>query len=210
MELATFIKEAKFTFDISNPSLDLRLCDTRMEEIPSWKDYPSKKYDYEDDSGKKVRNKNPRNAFNGIVLYIVFLYDKKSPFHKKFQDTKKKKEEVIRESGISVDIDNEEVLDMSVDFLMYQNDKLWTEICVHESLFAEYTGILLKPMNESKDKDLIAATNAKQKTREEFSSIRVKLESLYLEFFGGDKELLEKAQKTSRFKPENIGRVIRG
>ncbi len=210
MELATFIKEAKFTFDIDDPKLDFRVQDARMEEIPSWKEYPSKKYDHEDDSGKKVKNKNPRNAFNGIVLYIMFLYDKKSPFHKKYQDLKKKRDEAIKESGISVDVNNEEVLDMTVDFLMYQNDKMWTEICVHESLFSEYTGILLKPMNESKDKDLIAATNAKQKTREEFSSIRVKLDSLYLEFFGGDKDLLEKAQKTSRFKPESISRALRG
>jgi hypothetical protein len=211
MQLATSITEAKFRFGISENEMDLRLSAKDMEDIPSWKDYPSKKYSWTDDKGKKHPNRNPRNAFNKIAMYILFLYDKNSPFHKKHQDIKKKKEMAILESGISPElVDNEEVLEMTVDFLMFQNDKLWTEIVVHESLFSEYTGILLKPMNEAKDKDLVAATNAKQKTREEFSNVRVHLEKLYNEFYLGDKEVLEKANKNSKLSPESISKAIKG
>lgn len=218
IEYPTFIKESSFTFDIEQNDLDLRLSNPIMDQIPSWKDYPSKQFDKKDDDGKTIRNKNKREHFNSIVLYIIFVFDKKSPFHLKYRDIKKKKEIAAQEASLPekdgfdeqvLNNENEEVLKMTVDFLTFQNDKMWTEIAVYESLFSEYAGLLFKPINESKDKDLVAATNSKAKIREEFSSVRLQLDRLYMEFYGNDTSLLDKAQKTTRFSPESVSKKLR-
>lgn len=216
IEFASFVSENTFSFKIDENELDLRLSNPEMNQIPSWEAYPSKAFDKKDDEGKVIRNKNKREDFNGIVLYIIFMFDKRSSFNSKFLDVEKKRIAAIHEAQLSDSLtsnvllnDNEEIIAMIVDFLKYQNSKLWTEICVYESLFFEYANLLFKGINESRDKDLVSATNAKAKIREEFSSVRVQLDKLYEKFYNGDKVLEEKATEVVRFSPESVAKKLK-
>jgi len=183
-----------------------------MNEIESWKKFPS---------GKN---------FDEIALYIMFMYQKDSPLVKKFSDVTKRREEAIKESGISgqmaeslkyMSIDPgekdkpnplkktfDQIIKMIVDFLMYQNDVDWSVICLLESLFVEYSTILITGIsNVNNDKDLVAATNAKKVTREELMRVKDDLKQLKNEFYNGDTELIDVVEKKIRFTPEGISNM---
>lgn len=212
MDLATTLKDHKWIFNIKCEHRDLRLSDDRMNEIESWKKFPS---------GKN---------FDEIALYIMFMYQKDSPLVKKFSDVTKRREEAIKESGISgqmaeslkyMSIDPgekdkpnplkktfDQIIKMIVDFLMYQNDVDWSVICLLESLFVEYSTILITGIsNVNNDKDLVAATNAKKVTREELMRVKDDLKQLKNEFYNGDTELIDVVEKKIRFTPEGISNM---
>jgi hypothetical protein len=209
VKFADYIKNHEWTFKIECEHADIRLCDPTMEKIQAWKEFP--------------QNKN----FTELSRYIQFMYQKNSPLVPKFRDVKKRREVAIEESGLKgkiaecvllmTDVSDSDkdpykfsmVVDMILGFLMFQNDKLWTRICIHESLFLEYSKILMTGIKTvNSDKDLVAATNAKKVTRSEFNDVGIELEALYEKFFNGDKEIVEKIKEDYRFTPENISRKI--
>jgi|GEM_PF-2025017 len=212
MDLATNLKAHKWLFNIDGEHRDFRLSDKRIEDIKSWKDYPNNK------------------QFNEIMLYILFMYQEDSPIVKKFSgDLGKRREEAIKESGLSgelaecmqlmtVDpggeIENpmkkifDKVIKMILDFLMYQGDIDWANICIFESLFLEYSTILMKGISNVKnDKDLVAATNAKKVTLEEYMKVTEALKETKNRFYNGDTSLQAVAEKKMRFTPEGISKM---
>lgn len=212
MELATYLKEHKWVFNIECEYNNLRLCNEKMmEELKSWKDFKGKN-------------------FNEIALYILFMYQKDSPLVKKFSDVKKRREEAIKESGLDGELAEslqlmcidpgekdkpnplkktfDQIIKMIVDFLMYQGDVDWSLICILESLFVEYSTILITGIsNVNNDKDLVAATNAKKVTREELMRVKDDLKQLKNEFYNGDMDLADVAEKKLRWTPEGISKL---
>jgi len=209
MELATYLKDHKWIFNIECDFKDFRLCDKRIENIKSFKEFP------------------PNKDFNEILLYILFMYQKDSPLVKKYtSDLKKRREEAVKESGLEggmaecltlmtvepgEDSENplkktfDKVVKMILEFLMYQGDLDWANICVFESLFLEYSTILLTGISNVKnDKDLVAATNAKKITMEEYMKVSEALKETKNRFYNGDSDLQNVAEKKMRFTPEAI------
>jgi hypothetical protein len=191
-----YIKEHSFSFDVVNSETPYQ----DHLEMPV--------------SLRKVRAKN----FDTALRYIVFLYDKTSPLVKKHQNFEERKKSAmnlacwgeVSESWIEEVLNNreEKVVEMIIEFLKYQDDKLWSSIITNEELFLEYTKTLFKPIELiSSDKDLIQATTIKEKIRESQSKVRVELKGLYEEFYNGDKKL-DEAVKVKKFSPEYLARKI--
>lgn len=212
LEFADYIKNHKWTFAIDSEHRDIRLSDKSMEVIESWKKFPS--------------NKN----FSEISRYIQFMYQKDSPLVSKFRDVKARRRAAITESGLTGDLaecilsmtdptgledkDKDklkfgQIVAMIVDFLMYQNDRLWARICIHESLFVEYSNVAMTGIKTvNNDKDLVAATNAKETTRKALNSVGEELDALYEKFLNHDTELEEVVKEQYRFTPEGISKKI--
>lgn len=188
---------------------DYRNCSPNLDEIPSWKNYPDKKHEIIED-GKIVVKRNKKSDFNSIIRYILFVYDKKSPFHKKFNNISAKKQNAINFSGINESLlKHDEVIEMIIDFLLYQNDKLWSVICTNENLFTEYMTVLnTKLENFNSDKDIVETLTKKEKVRGFFEKLCSDLDVQYDTFYNGDKDLQEDTQKKRRLTPETVSRKL--
>lgn len=188
---ADFVAKSEFVFDIL-PHIG---CKDYREVVPSILEIPWFEY-YEGDN------------FNSILNYILLMYDKGSLLVEKQKNVAERKKIAIMESGIREDfVDSDEMIEMISAFLRYQNDKLWTLICVNEAMFQEYSEIVITKLDRvNNDKDLITAITTKEKVREYMDKTRKDLEAYLNEFYAGDKELEEIHQKMVRFSPESISR----
>lgn len=190
--ISEFAVKSKFRFDII-PHLG---CDDYRKRIPEINDIPWWEY-YE---GKH---------FNEIVNYTLLMYDKGSLLVEKQKNISERKKIAVEESGIPEEIleDEDMMLNMISSFLRFQNDKLWTLICVNEAMFQEYSEIVLTKLDRvNNDKDLITAVTTKEKVREYMDKTRRDLVAYLDEYYAGDKELEENHQKLVRFSPESISR----
>lgn len=178
-------------------------------EIESWKNFPDQKYEVVED-GRAVGKRNKKSDFNSIIRYILFLYDKRSPFHKKFNSIETKKANAIIHSGIDEKlIEHDEIISMIVSFLVHQNDKLFSVICTNERLFSEYMQILNTRLeNFNNDKDIVETLTKKEKVRGFLETLCNDLERQYDKFYGGDKQLLENVEKKVRLSPESISKRL--
>ena len=148
--------------------------------------------------------------FNQIVNYILLMYDKGSLLVEKQKNISERKRVAVEESGIPQEIldDEELMLEMISSFLRFQNDKLWTLICVNEAMFQEYSEIVLTKLDKvNNDKDLITAVTTKEKVREFMDKTRKDLVAYLDEYYAGDKEIEESHQKIVRFSPESISKT---
>jgi len=188
---------------------DYRDSCSNIAEIESWKNFPDKKYEIEE-SGVIVAKRNKKTDFNAIARYILFLFDKKSPLHKQFNNAVTKKANAISLSGIDEKLlEHDEVIDMIVSFLVYQNDKLFSVICTNERLFAEYMQILNTRLeNFNSDKDIVETLTKKEKVRGFLETLCNDLERQYDKFYSGDKDLMEVAEKKTRITPESISKRL--
>lgn len=153
------------------------------------------------------------------IRYIVLLYDRTSPLVKKHQNFEERKKAAMDYASSFGDISEEwidnvlsnrddKVIEMIIDFLKIQDDKLWSSIITNEELFLEYTKTLFKPIELiNSDKDLIQATTVKEKIREAQSKVRQELKALYEEFYNGDKKL-EEVAKGKKFSPEYLAKRV--
>jgi len=183
-----------------------KLCFPDMERMPSWDKYPNKAFQEKDKDGKIIKSSNKRADFNAIVEYILLAYDKKSPLIAKFQSFEKRRDVALSESKMPKDLLNhDEITAMIVDFLMYQNDKLWTLIVTNENIFIEYIHVLNTKTSDLSDKDVAQTLTNREKIREYLGKITTDLELLYEKFYNGDRDLQEVVEKKRvRFTPEGI------
>ena len=191
-----YLKEHKFYFDVVNAELPY-LSSLELPQV--WKK-------------KKIKH------FDTALRYIMFLYDTSSPLIKKFsnfEDRKKNAMDCAVWGDVPlkwiVDVLNnrdESVVEMIIEFLRVQDDKLWSSIMTNEELFLEYTKTLFKPIELiASDKDLIQATTIKEKIREAQLKVRQELKGLYEEFYNGDKKL-EDVVKGRKFSPEYLAKRV--
>lgn len=197
--IASYLKDHQFYFDVLN---DDNIPYQQKLDLPiSWK-------------------KSKAKHFDVALRYIMFLYDSKSPFTKKFPNFEERKKQAMIEASSWGEVNegwmqdvienkDEKVLDIIVDFLKIQNDKVWSSIVSDEELFLEYTRTLMKPIESiTSDKDLIQATTIKGKIREERAKVLVELEGLYEKFYNKDKDL-EEVVKGKKMSPEFMARKVK-
>ena len=197
LEFPNWITEVKFAFELDQSGMDMRLKNPRMNEMPSWK-----------------RHGNNSHVFNSKVFYILFMYDKSSPFLKKFNDLELRREKAIQESGVDGNLVTEmtdlDFVNMVVEFLRFQNDRLWFIICQNESIFMQYSTILMQSTFDVKgDKDFVNTLTLKEKVRENIMKVDADLTMLYEKFYNGDKLLEEKATDVVRFSPESVAKKLK-
>lgn len=191
-----YIKEHRFYWDVVNADVPYH---DHIDVPPKW---------------KKLKVKHLDTA----IRYITFLYDVTSPLIKKYPNFEERKraamdysiEGEVSESWMEDVLNNRDdrVLEMIIDFLKIQDDKLWSSIVTNEELFLEYTKTLFKPIEMiSSDKDLIQATTIKEKIREAQAKVRMELKVLYEEFYNGDKKL-EESVKGKKFSPEYLAKMV--
>lgn len=192
-----YLKEHSFYYDVINgevPYVD------NIDVPKSW---------------KKLKVKHLDTA----IRYVVFLYDRSSPLIKKHANFEERKKSAMMHASSFGDVSeswskdvienkDEKVVEIILDFLKVQDDKLWLSIITHEELFLEYTKTLFKPIEMiGSDKDLVQATTVKEKIREAQSKVRMELKALYEEFYNGDKKL-EEAVKGKKFSPEYLAKKV--
>lgn len=82
------------------------------------------------------------------------------------------------------DLQDERIIQIIFDFLLYQNKHVWTEIVTVEHEIQEFQRKRMTPVVGDKDKDILSALNIKNALLEGTSK-RVKyLKELYTEFYG--------------------------
>ena len=74
------------------------------------------------------------------------------------------------------------ILDMVMDYLRFQNDYYWSEICALEASLDEINRLRMKPVGE--DDDEASIMKAKSLARKEAESIIESLEIYYKKFYG--------------------------
>ena len=209
MSYPDFIKLTKFTFNFNKkceqPMCNhnrLVQCHPEMQEIDSWNTY---------------RGKNQEE----ILVYIMLLYDRKAymqgtPLQQKYTDIQKRREMAVTESGISeedfakIKEGDKVYMKMILDFLKYQNSRLWSLIVATENSFLEYLDTLMSKQTAfNNDKDLISAIANKEKVREFLSKVVDDLDRLYDKFYNGDKEIEEVANKRIKLSPESLANRLK-
>ena len=140
-----------------------------------------------------------RPDFDQAVKYIVLMYDKLSPLTKKFMNISERKKNAFVLAGYSLEKDaehfdefenfkDEQVLDMTIEYLRYQNDHLWTMLVSNEQAFFEYQKALLaETLMIRNDKDKIAAISTKTKLMQDSNDIVDRIDRYYRQIFVEDK-----------------------
>lgn len=83
------------------------------------------------------------------------------------------------------------VVQVAVDYLIFQKKHLWTEITTTEQEYEEFIRLRMDPVSSDSDKDTLMAAEKKDKLRTSCKSMRKDLDSLYHEFFTDNTDLKE-------------------
>ena len=180
-----------------------------LKRIESWNNYPG----------------TPGGELNKdmVVRYMIYMYSVDSILVKKnpplalserkmraaelagFERDKKGKFNHNIEFKL-FDTCSEWVVDMIVDYLIFQKHHVWTEICTTEQEYAEYIKLRFAPVEDEKDKDTLLAAEKKNKLRDSCKSMIKDLESYYIEFFKDNSDVKSKADKAVRTTLENLAK----
>ena len=90
------------------------------------------------------------------------------------------------------------------EYLISQNNRLWSMIVSNEQTFYEYQQRLLEPVDAEKDKDLLQALQIKSKLMEDCNNINERLDGYYRKLFGEDENVSRSVVKRKRLTPEQI------
>lgn len=164
------------------------------------------------------------------------MYDKNSEFIKEHRDLDERKNAVADEIGWRVKkgddytinqnhkdimrLENPKVNAMIMDYIALQNDLALSMIFTNEQLFSEYMILLMKPILEDASKRIDSAearvifstVDIKKKFREECKLLKEDLHSLYLEVYGDNWDVANKAKEAEiiAISPEAIGKMMHG
>jgi hypothetical protein len=150
---------------------------------------------------------------NKVIKYMMYMYDNQSPLLTLFPDIMQRKKEAAELAGIEDEklltelysFKDAKFLAMVHEFLVHQNNRIWSMIVVSEQTFYEYQQKLLKPVTDADgDKNLLQATQIKSKLMEDCDTINQRLEGYYRKFYGEDDELVKKTDGFRRYTPEDI------
>jgi hypothetical protein len=151
---------------------------------------------------------------NKIIRYIVILYSADSFMNKKpvvplqerqykaadlagfIRDQEGRFKEVVETSIFQ--LQDPKVFEMIFQYLMFQHNVLWREICTCEHELEEFHRLRMKPVVADDDKDIIAANEKKDKLWKGCQDRIKYLESCYSKFYNDDAEMkthTKKAQK---------------
>lgn len=174
----------------------------------------------DDKSIEKVKSK-----LDKTLRYILLMYDVNSPMRAYYPDLEQRKTaaadmagfdwdtetmEEIFEFKIKVEesvVPNDDLLNMVMDFLKYQNNWVWTMIVSNSEAFYEYNRRVMMPVEGTRDKDILQAINIKTQIMSSQDDIYQRLQRYYRDLSGGDTVLEDAVKVRKRLRPEEIANV---
>lgn len=98
------------------------------------------------------------------------------------------------------------VLQMIVDYLIYQKKHLWTEIVTTEQEYEEYIRLRMDPVSSDSDKDTLMAAEKKGKLRGDCKMMRKDILAYYHEFFTDNTDVKDLHEVKDKATLENKAR----
>jgi hypothetical protein len=156
-----------------------------------------------------------------MLRYVLLMYDINSPLRQHYPELGKRKEFAASIAGYDLMKDNvvslfdfkindepyEELLDIIMKYLKYQNNWVWSMIVSNEQAFFEYNRRVMMPVEGNRDKDILQAINIKTQIMTSQDEIYQRLQKYYRDLSGGDVDLEEAITVKKRLRPENVGNV---
>jgi hypothetical protein len=156
-----------------------------------------------------------------MLRYVLLMYDVNSPLRQNHPELGKRKQFAASLAGYDLAKDDvtalfdfkindepyEELLDMIINYLKYQNNWVWAMIVSNEQAFFEYNRRVMMPVEGSKDKDILQAINIKTQIMSSQDEIYQRLQKYYRDLSGGDGSLEEAITTRKRLRPEEIANV---
>lgn len=156
-----------------------------------------------------------------MLRYVLLMYDVNSPLRQHYPELGKRKEFAASIAGYDMMKDNvvslfdfkineepyEELIDMIMRYLKYQNNWVWTMIVSNSEAFYEYNKRVMMPVEGNKDKDILQGINIKTQIMTSQDEIYQRLQRYYRELSGGDVDLEETIKVRKRLRPEEIANV---
>lgn len=161
------------------------------------------------------------NGDDKMIRYILLMYDQNSPLRHHYPDLFKRKqfaadlagydldkEDVVAVYEFRVKVDDgyepyEELINLTMKYLKYQNNMVWQMIVSNEQAFSEYSRRVMMPVDGAKDKDILQAVEIKTKIMQSMDDIYQRLQKYNRELTGGD-EKLEDVVVRKRLTPETL------
>jgi len=179
-------KDMKFGFhDMDQYAPNLAAIHPRLREIGSWADY------------------NDDIPVNNLLSYLLYLYSPDSPVNKRYGiPLIERKYQALLLSGFGhlrhkggdwaadvqtylIELRNDTIINMIVDYLKMLNQKVWTEMNTLEQELEEATRLRMRPVSSIDDKATLQAAYIKGKLRRESKEI-IELLNVYSRQFYGD------------------------
>lgn len=151
------------------------------------------------------------DSLDGILRYIIIVYDPKSPLINFERDLNYRKEIAINLSKLS-DFDTAAAVltnihnyspALIIKYLMrFARSKEWAAICAFEFSFWESIKEVTEPISGKSSKEKLESVQKKSTIKEEIVKDMRQLDALYKTFFGEDDDLHAKSKR--RLTPEMI------
>jgi hypothetical protein len=153
-----------------------------------------------------------------MLRYVILMYDVNSPLRHHYPELGKRKEFAASMAGYDLmkddvtglfdfkinDEPHEELLDMIIRYLKYQNNWVWSMIVSNEQAFYEYNRRVMMPVEGNRDKDILQAISIKTQIMNSQDDIYQRLQKYYRDLSGGDTNLEEAITIRKRLRPEEI------
>lgn len=156
----------------------------------------------------KINKKELPEEMHGLtdeeIKFILLVYDRDSPFIDKFLSLSKRKAAVTEHMGANEIVqDGEEFITAIWALLRSQKDSTWTLIVTNETVFEEYSRLILAPLESSKEKEKLQSLELKSRLMSAMEEISDRLKRLWNEFSTGDDVLINNIR---RITPEKMAR----
>jgi hypothetical protein len=161
---------------------------------------------------------------NNLLAYLLFLYSPDSPVNKRYgiQLAERKYQALLlagfghlRKKGgdwaadvqtYLIELRNDSIINMIVDYLRLLNQPLWTEINTLEQELEEATRLRIRPVSSIDDKATLQAADIKGKLRRDTKEM-LELLGIYRRQFYGDAHAAEMTTKVHKLKTDPESRA---
>ena len=143
-----------------------------------------------------------------MLRYVLLMYDQNSPLREYYPELGKRKNFSASIAGYDLDKEDvttlfdfkikneadeyvpcEEMLELIMKYLKYQNNWVWSMIISNEQAFYEFNQRVMMPVDGSRDKDILQAVNIKTQIMQSQDDIAQRLKKYFRELSGGDEQL---------------------
>lgn len=157
-----------------------------------------------------------------MLRYVLLMYDQNSPLREYYPELGKRKSFSASIAGYDLDKEDvttlfdfkvkneadeyvpcEEMLELIMKYLKYQNNWVWSMIVSNEQAFYEFNQRVMMPVDGNKDKDILQAINIKTQIMQSQDDIAQRLKKYFRELSGGDEQLEDAVIKRKRLSPES-------
>ena len=151
---------------------------------------------------------------NKVLLYVLCMYDKNSPYRKKYNDVLKRKIEVAHDCGFET-TEGGNFAPPIEDFLKGKNEKVNKKICAYVRMHRNYKYAYLVAMDESYYTLMLQIIGGETKKIADAKSAQEELEQTLLEMLNEDtnpylKDEMLRYMENERLalRPEDIAKAV--